>query len=381
MPWSTSSALASGAPIPEWAKWQLVRNVATSVPTAQGSATALMPIILGGGVAGAPTMQGSASMLVPGIGVAEAVPAMAGTAAALAPSVSGGAVLAAPVATASGAAFVPAALGAIVAVAPPTAAAAASMLAPLLSISEGVAAPVATANAQMIAPELSLDLNLTAPAAAASSQMLAPTVTVKNNPAYGSVGAGNYGSSNFSWMQNITGNALLVDVAYYGSSSSPSLTVTVGGQTLTLLDSIEFYSAGIFPTYYEVLLTYGLLDPPTGSQTVSVSGSWAATGANSTSYANVGSFGTAVTNSGSGTTASLTVPSATGQMVHAAMASGGSSGSFSNFSPTQRFSQAVVSGNTKSYVIGDAPGGESVAFSASLSSASWGAVGIPLLAQ
>lgn len=191
---------------------------------------------------------------------------------------------------------------------------------------------------------------------------------------FDAVGAGAAsGSSGFSWSHTIgtSARAVLVGVS---SQSGNALTVKVGSTSMTQLGS--FFSFG--PTVYMSL--WELLNPPTGAQTIAVSGAGAANAGNSVSYNNVSGFGTVATNSGSGTTASQSITSATGQMVFQMFAYGGSAGqTFSAYNQTSRWVQAGVSSVTYPAMIGDAPGAATVNFSATISSGSWGAIAVPLL--
>jgi hypothetical protein len=123
---------------------------------------------------------------------------------------------------------------------------------------------------------------------------------------------------------------------------------------------------------------FGLLNPSTGSQSIAATfGQSLGNGAlNSVSYNNVASFGTIATGSGTGATASLSVPSAVGQMV--AMAFSGYTTNFSGFNRTSRWNLGFNVGVNVAIVIDDAAGASPVAFSATTATG-WGGIGVPLL--
>lgn len=197
---------------------------------------------------------------------------------------------------------------------------------------------------------------------------------------YDATGAGssNYTSS-WSWLHSISGNAILVGIAAYGTFNPPTITVTVGGVAATQLG----YAVQLYGSDYLTVFTFGLLNPPTGSQTIVVtSGSGQLyCAADSVSYYGVFSFGTAVTASDPATTtAALSASSATGQMVFNAMGCIDKSGSLTAYNQTTRYTIAA-SANNEPVLIGDAPGAATVNFSATVASGAtgWAAIAVPLV--
>jgi hypothetical protein len=105
-----------------------------------------------------------------------------------------------------------------------------------------------------------------------------------------------------SWSHTITGNAVVVFANVLVNSATPAtVTATCGGVAMTSLATITNYYA--FSPIWVSMYAFGLLNPPTGTSTISmsVSASHFATG-NSVSYSGVDSFGPAVTTNNAGTT-------------------------------------------------------------------------------
>jgi hypothetical protein len=195
---------------------------------------------------------------------------------------------------------------------------------------------------------------------------------------YDSVGAGN-GQQAATVSETHTigagANALVLGVTAWGTGATGN-TATVGTTSMTLLGNYTPDSGTMY------LLIFGLLSPPTGTQTITFT---SATGTpyvnlNSVAYAGVLSFGTAVNASGSGTAASQTVSSTTSNQLIFQMFTddqGSASGAPTGYNQTARWSgDGSVAQPT---VIGDAPGGGNITFSATMPlSATWGGLAIPL---
>lgn len=201
--------------------------------------------------------------------------------------------------------------------------------------------------------------------------------------------SGASGSPTLTWTQNISGTAALawVGVINYGAAA-PVPTVKIGSTSMNLLGSISWSSQHIYSsnTYNLVWCAFGLLNPPTGSQTFSaggISGLYSATGqifAASTSYFNVGSFGTFQSTTGSTASLSHTVTAAPGQLVAQGFfeAYAGATGPFfSAYNQTSRLNNAGTGGFWM--VVGDAPGVASVPFTATAADANtWVSAAVPL---
>lgn len=194
-------------------------------------------------------------------------------------------------------------------------------------------------------------------------------------------GGENTGTNSLSWTHTSAGGSncaviLIGAVAY--SAGAPTILCTYGtSQFIYTLSELTYYNAsgqalGIF--------AFGIIGPPSGSQTISVGVSGATTSqlaGNTVSYQNVGSFGDFYDSSGTGTALSLSgIGSTAGQMVVGGFA--GAPYVLSSFNQTQRWNQT----NTTSLpmVIGDVAGGSTVDFTATQAAAyNWAGVGGVLL--
>lgn len=180
----------------------------------------------------------------------------------------------------------------------------------------------------------------------------------------------------FTWNHTIGGNAIiaaaLIDMH---TITAPTVTAKVGTTAMTQLAYAQNYgNSG--SGFYASLVVFGLLNPPTGAQTITLTTS-ASTNvliANSLSYGNVGSFGTAITNTGMGTTASV---SASIAAKHGAVAVFGTwAETLSGF--TGLTDTYNVTYNTLGFAMGDASAAES-SMSANLAASNyWGAILVPL---
>lgn len=189
---------------------------------------------------------------------------------------------------------------------------------------------------------------------------------------YDATGAGQSAASgNLSWSHTIGTGATAVLVGLTSAGASP--TAKVGATSMTSLATIVVATG-------DRIRVFGLLNPPTGTQTITVTTPGNTSGANSVSYKNVTSFGTGVTASGSGTGASQTVSSAAGQMVFQMFGSDGSSlgDDITSYNQTKRWG-ADLSISFPA-LIGDAVGVPSVNFTATAPGASnWAGIAVPLI--
>lgn len=183
---------------------------------------------------------------------------------------------------------------------------------------------------------------------------------------------------NLSWSHT-TGNDANCLIVLMACTRSTGVTeagvtrsVTYGGVALTHLGAINRGDGDGFAD------AWGLLNPPTGANTISVGATGSVVSnshwrAAALSYKNVAAIAPTVTAAGTSTTPSVTVSSATPAMVVAMVQSNASSVS----SPTQtlRFNN-----NTAPRLhVQDAPGAESVTVAAVQSSATWwAAIGVNL---
>jgi hypothetical protein len=194
-------------------------------------------------------------------------------------------------------------------------------------------------------------------------------------PTYDATGAGsftNVATNSFSWSHTIGASASGILIAFMvaGATTSTVSGVEVGSSSATLLGS-ETVSGELVAYLYE------LLNPPTGTQTVTVTlSSTNYLIGNSDSYNGVSSFGTVATNSSTSSgSASVSVSSATGQTPVAAIFA--PSTSITSFNQTSRWN------NGDTYfrgAFGDAAGASTVSFTASTSD-DWAAIGVSLISS
>ena len=240
-------------------------------------------------------------------------------------------------------------------------------------------APLMVAAAAMPAPSVTTATSMTAALMSGAASMPVPTAASVSPVTFDAVGAGFLASSTTgpspSWSHSIAGNGIIAFLQVFTNNASPTVSASCGGTTMTQLGSPVAYLAT--SGYYAIVYAFGLLTPPTGSQTVS----FTITGptahdyiANSMSFNNVTGFGTPVTNSGSTGNPSLTASSVTNQMV--ANVFSGYTTSFSAYNQTQEYNQGLGAASL-SFVMGYAPGASSVSFSAT-GSQPWGGIAIPV---
>jgi hypothetical protein len=177
-----------------------------------------------------------------------------------------------------------------------------------------------------------------------------------------------------SWVHTINGSCIVVSMSYYGSVTAPVVTATVGGVSMTQLAVVPYVTSG---SNYGRLVTFILMNPPQGAQTIVVNAPGQLYGGNnSVSYQNVSSYGTVVTNSGTAASAAITVPSAPNQMVAHAIAAWTTG--LTNYNQTIRYSVNYAANVSLSFGMGDAPGAASVPFSLN-AGGFWANTGISLI--
>lgn len=183
-------------------------------------------------------------------------------------------------------------------------------------------------------------------------------------------GASSYGST-FTQSHNIVGNAAVVFVSLYGTN--PDLSgVTIGGVGMNQLQVVTYYAAN---GWYGVLYVFGLLNPPTGTQNVSVNTAgtvWVST--NSLAFQSIASFGVVKVDSGYGTSLSQTVTSAADKTIAQAFTC--LNNSVTGYNRTGRWTRTVGANNVP-MVMGGAKGAASVGFSGSVGGDDyWGALAV-----
>lgn len=191
-------------------------------------------------------------------------------------------------------------------------------------------------------------------------------------------------ASPITWSHTCTGSNRYLEVdIFVGTPTAPDSDIAVTGVTynsvsMTLVASSLVHSNGINRGY---VVRYGLVNPASGSNTVSVSytntsvQATDAVGCNSRSYTGVNQttpYSNLASATGSGTSATVNVTSAAGSMVSAAF-DGGSS--FSSTNQTQRWRYNVNPNSAGGNGAGNtAAGATSVTMSASLGSDDWAVV-------
>lgn len=199
----------------------------------------------------------------------------------------------------------------------------------------------------------------------------------KNTVNFDAKGAGASGTGTaitISQAHNIAGNAVVMPVCMQSSLSTTNATAKVGTTAMTKLGSSpQVTNAG----YYFQVVWFGLLNPPTGAQTVSVTMD---SGSNyceaiSLSYNSVASFGPLTTGSGTSSAPALSVSSAKGQMVAEAYSTWNTNPS--GYTQTSRYA-VNVNNPARPFQAGDAPGAPTVNFSA-VSCDQWTAAAVPLI--
>ena len=176
--------------------------------------------------------------------------------------------------------------------------------------------------------------------------------------------------TSLSWTHTIGGAASAIVVAVDAFSSTvPTISAQVGTTPMALLGSAQYRTGADTALVY----LFGLLNPPTGTQTITVitfPNEYLV--GNSISYNNVTSFGAAATNSGSSASPSLSVSAATNEMV--VQAFGGFTTTFAAYNQTQRYNAPWANGVNLSFLMGDAPGASTVSFTCSEANSPWGAM-------
>jgi hypothetical protein len=203
---------------------------------------------------------------------------------------------------------------------------------------------------------------------------------VGTSVAFDAVGAGAIGeSASLSYSHTIASGAaivLFVNAQTVSGSAVPTLTPKVGTTPMTLLEVNPNYAGA--GGQFSSLFVYGLLNPPSGSQTITVGISPTEfVGANSVSYTGVTQFGTPQMSTGIQNTLNVasTLPAARVVAAHGVTPMVNTFG----YNGVKR---AVVTyaGAEQLLMVGDAPGSSMVQLTANLSQTpgGWGAVGVNL---
>ena len=206
------------------------------------------------------------------------------------------------------------------------------------------------------------------------------TASVAVNPVtYESTGAGSSANGNISWTHTIGASANCLIVAATTRTYLYSIPTCTVGSTYMKVLGLQSYD----PASNRFVVIWGLLNPPTGTQTISVTGQTNYTGANSIAYSGVSGFSIPEYSIGVGTSTSLTVDTdVDGGITVQALASNATPAGkvFTNYNQTSRWNQRTAS--MYGLLIGDTGGqnaNDSV-FTASQDTAwEWGSIGVTLL--
>ena len=209
--------------------------------------------------------------------------------------------------------------------------------------------------------------------ASTTATMAVNAVTWESTGAGGSANGGT-----ITWTHTIGATANCVIVGVNTNTNPYNLpTVKVGSSTYLKCLGINYFDSPGANNNYSMI--FGLMNPPTGTQTFTVTGQSTFTSANSVAYNNVSGFDTPIYSNGSGTSMTLTDPGVDAGMVVSVFASRGPS-VLTNYSQWTRHN--FRDANTYPLLIGDAPGGVGLSFSATNSDTSnWGGIGLSLLPQ
>ena len=201
-----------------------------------------------------------------------------------------------------------------------------------------------------------------------------PAVATPTSVTFDAAGTGHtdsgFGSASVTWSHTATGNAGAVVVgvrwSQTGGLGDPTRTVTYGAGAMQSLGVRGLNGEPLNAIAAVFVEFFGLRNPPTTPQTVSVSvdrgGSSLNLEACSVSYANVSNFVAAPPVSGTeaGTAMTQPVTSAANEMV--AQMFGTASGTITGYSQTTRYN------SPNSLLIGDAPGAAAISFTATRAS-------------
>lgn len=219
-----------------------------------------------------------------------------------------------------------------------------------------------------VARQANTSVNVTATTTASASV---------NAVVYDSTGAGAASLNTVhSWSHTIASDAnCVVVVIGHDGGASPTFSGTVGSTSMTYLGSGYEGSDGT-NQYYAAMLV--CMNPPTGNQTITITGTNGYNAMNSVSYKNVAGYTSFTTATGPGTTTKYqALSTGAGQMLVGGFQA--YTGALSNFYPNQRWIYNYQSGIAVSMAMGDG-GGVTAGFGVTDSSASGsGSVALVLL--
>jgi hypothetical protein len=183
----------------------------------------------------------------------------------------------------------------------------------------------------------------------------------------------------WSFSQTIGASANALAVAFYGGGNGnwsggtpPTVTVKVGSTSVP-----QIGSTFTFASQYSMWM-FGLLNPPTGSQTISISSTLSAMAAiQAASFKNATGFSTLATASGNSVDTSQTVSASSNQIVFQMFGSENGFNGFTNYSGTQltAFSPSVLN---YAAVAGYQVGGGTITANSNNSNP-WGGIAVTIL--
>jgi len=198
--------------------------------------------------------------------------------------------------------------------------------------------------------------------------------TTVNAVAWDSTGAGASaaGAATLTWNHTLGANANCVIVGITTNTYAYNMpTVRIGSTYLKCL-GISYYD----PPGNRFGMLFGMMNPPTGTQTFTVTGQVNFTSANSVAYKGVSSISTPAYNNGTGTSLSLSMAGVDAGLIVQVLSSNAPS-PITTYNQTSRYN--IRDGNTYALVIGDGPGGVGAPFTATNPDASaWGTIGVSL---
>lgn len=189
-------------------------------------------------------------------------------------------------------------------------------------------------------------------------------------------------------VSSIAANLYAIAAVCWSGGVNPSdaeFSVTFGGQTMTPVED----GTQLWDNSEGITLLYYLENPPTGPQTVEASFAGMPTSSTAqylslatATYSGTAGISAATTAAGAGTDAEVIVPAATGEMVVAGFTATSSvpMGPLADFNQTSRYNLGWVDYSNDPLLIGDAPGADTVTFTADdTTAASWAGAGIELM--
>ena len=202
------------------------------------------------------------------------------------------------------------------------------------------------------------------------------------------------GTTSVSHLHTIAsaGNALIVAVhGDWNGNTNPSISASIGGTALTTIRQLNNWwtRSTVSGGFYESFAVFGIINPPTGAQTVTLTisnpGSLGTVLVQSASYTGVASFGTYTNNGVVGTALTVTSGSvATGDMCFNSFFSvrHNASAALSGYNRTSRHNVVGNAFGSIGFLLGDAAGaGSTIAFNATIAATAGYGFTVPMVAS